>query len=137
MPYNKRLNKEREVVEMTEKKARGKHIGYTAQREQCRLNKYTYIEKINGAGILFCNYPFDTATHKKGLCKASTCTDMREIPSDILAADETPKPMTLVIEDDKVEVPGEVTEGIKPVGDELQTEETHVDKTGMPNPKNE
>ncbi len=105
---------------MTEKKVRGKHIGYGAQREQCRLNKYTYIEKINGTPVLFCNYPFTDPTHKKGLCKASTCTDMREIPADILAADE------------KVEVPGEA----EPV-DETKTEETHVDKTVMPNPKNE
>lgn len=72
---------------MTEKKARSKHIGYNAQREQCRLNKYTYIEKINGVPVLFCNYPFGDPTHKKGLCKAGTCTDMREIPGDVLAAD--------------------------------------------------
>jgi hypothetical protein len=73
---------------MSDKKVRSKHIGYNAQREQCRLNSYTYIEKINGVPVLFCNYPFSQIDHKKGLCKASTCTDMREIPADVVAADK-------------------------------------------------
>lgn len=73
---------------MPEKKIRSKHIGYNAQREQCRINKYTYIEKINGVPYLFCNYPFPQPEHKKGICKAGTCTDMREIPHDVVAADE-------------------------------------------------
>lgn len=99
--------KEREDAMTTDKKVRSKHIGYSAQREQCRLNKYTYIEKINGAAVLFCNYPFDAPGHKKGLCKAGTCTDMREIPADVVAADV------------KVEVPEEV----KPE-DTTKTEDT-------------
>ncbi len=99
---------------MTEKKVRSKHIGYGAQREQCRLNKYTYIEKVNGAPILFCNYPFPEPEHKKGLCKAGTCTDMREIPAGIVAADEsgdnTPKTMTLTVEngEDTTSLPKDV-----------------------------
>ncbi len=90
MPHILRRIKEREELKMTETK-RSKHISYGAQREQCRLNKYTYIEKINGIPVLFCNYPFTNATHKKGLCKASTCTDMREIPADVVAADQSSK----------------------------------------------
>ena len=114
---------------MPEKKVRSKHIGYNAQREQCRLNKYTYIEKVNGAPVLFCNYPFTKPEHKKGICKASTCTDMREIPADIVAADN------------KVEVPGErevstckeVDANTLADSGEGQTE----DATKMPCPKNE
>ncbi len=122
---------------MKDKKTRSKHIGYSAQREQCRLNKFTYIEKINGAPVLFCNYPFEDISHKKGICKAGTCTDMREIPADILAADEgTPKPMTIVVEDDKVEVPGENTTGT--TGEDVDgTTGEGVDGTKMPCPSNE
>lgn len=91
-----------------EKKARSKHVGFSAQREQCRLNKYTYTEKINGLPVLLCNYPFPQPEHKKGVCRANTCTDMREIPDDIVDADNTESslsgvvPMTLVVEDGKV-----------------------------------
>ncbi len=108
---------------MTDKKVRGKHIGYGAQREQCRLNKYTYIEKINGAPVLFCNYPFTEHDHKKGLCKAGTCTDMREIPADVVAAD------------DKVEVPGEKAETskTKPFNEAGQVK----GGTELPSPKTE
>ncbi len=117
---------------MTENKVRGKHIGYGAQREQCRLNKYTYIEKINGAPVLFCNYPFSAPEHKKGLCKAGTCTDMRSIPADVVAADMADvilKPSdpvefrdvdgNVVPADDKVEVPGEAE-----TEDTVKTEDT-------------
>jgi hypothetical protein len=67
-----------------------KHVSFPQQREQCRLNKFTYIEKVGSLKepLLFCNYPFPEPTHKKGICKASLCTDMREIPDDILAADD-------------------------------------------------
>jgi hypothetical protein len=75
---------------MTDKKTvkKKKHVSYPQQREQCRLNKFTYEEKIGTQRYLMCNYPFPQPVHKKGLCKASLCTDMREIPDDILAADD-------------------------------------------------
>ncbi len=102
-------------------KVRSKHIGFSAQREQCRLNKYTYTEKItdisgkNTMSILFCNYPFTDPTHKKGICKASTCTDMREIPADVVAADAADS---------------EVVSGV-------DGEDSTFDNTEMPCPKNE
>ncbi len=103
---------------MTDKKVRSKHIGYNAQREQCRLNKYTYTEKIGGSAnqsavpVLFCNYPFSDPSHKKGLCKASTCTDMREIPDDVVAADAadmTIPPLTDPVNVDRTILTGENT----------------------------
>lgn len=59
--------------------AKSKHVSFPNQREQCRLNKFTYTEKC-GCGIvtLMCNYPFADPKHKKGVCRASTCTDMRK-----------------------------------------------------------
>ncbi len=61
-------------------KTKSKHVSFQAQREQCRLNKYTYIEKCGSckAPVLMCNYPFLDPSHKKGVCRASTCTDMRK-----------------------------------------------------------
>jgi DNA-directed RNA polymerase subunit L len=78
------------------KKVRSKHVGYAAQREFCRNNNHTYTEKLNsltklivcGEAVLMCNYPFPDPYHKKGVCRASTCTDMREIPAEITEADE-------------------------------------------------
>ncbi len=69
-----------------------KYTSFAAQRESCRLNKFAYTEKIEFGGgaklpILFCNYPFLDPSHKKGLCKASTCTDLRQIPSEVVEAD--------------------------------------------------
>ena len=60
-------------------KGKSKYVSFAAQREQCRLNKFTYTERC-GCGIvsLMCNYPFDDPKHKKGMCRASTCTDMRK-----------------------------------------------------------
>jgi hypothetical protein len=59
--------------------SKGKHVSFPAQREQCRLNKFTYTEKCScGIITLMCNYPFDDPKHKKGVCRASTCTDMRK-----------------------------------------------------------
>jgi hypothetical protein len=60
---------------------RPKHVSFAKQREWCRLNKHTYTEKCGNCKtpILMCNYPFINPDHKKGFCKASTCTDMREI----------------------------------------------------------
>jgi hypothetical protein len=73
---------------MAEKKTRAKHVGYAAQREFCRNNKHTYIEKFDGDPILMCMYPFPDPYHKRGVCRANTCTDMREIPQDITVEDE-------------------------------------------------
>ncbi len=59
--------------------AKSKHVSFPAQREQCRLNKFTYTEKCScGMVTLMCNYPFPEPTHKKGICRANTCTDMRK-----------------------------------------------------------
>lgn len=82
---------------MTEKTVSKKRIGFNMQREQCRMNNYTYIEKVSGLRVLFCNYPFDERTHRKGICKASTCTDMREIPEDVLTADSNIEDQTTPI----------------------------------------
>ncbi len=72
---------------MTEKK-RSKHVGFAGQREFCRNNKHTYMEKFDGLQpVLMCNYPFIDPYHKKGVCRANTCTDMREIPEEITEAD--------------------------------------------------
>ncbi len=66
-----------------------KYTSYPAQREVCRLNKgQTYTEVVGGAKLLFCNYPFTNPHHRKGLCKASTCTDLRQIPQEIVDIDE-------------------------------------------------
>lgn len=81
---------------MSEKK-RSKHIGFNAQREQCRLNKYTYTEKVNSIPVLFCNYPFPQPEHKKGICRANTCTDMREIPDDVVDADNSESSLSDVV----------------------------------------
>lgn len=70
------------------KKVRAKHVGFAAQREFCRNNDHTYTEKFSGEAVLFCNYPFPDPYHKKGVCRANTCTDMREIPQEITEADE-------------------------------------------------
>ena len=106
---------------MTDKKVRSKHVGYTAQREQCRLNKYTYTENVGGCVVLFCNYPFNDPYHKKGICRANTCTDMREIPADVVAAD------------DRVEVP----ERKVPTCDELDaTTMSDSGESDMPCPNN-
>lgn len=64
-----------------------KYTSFANQRESCRLDKKTYVEKINGDSILFCNYPFTDPTHKKGLCLARTCTDLRQIPKEVVDAD--------------------------------------------------
>lgn len=73
---------------MEAKKARKKYVGFSAQREQCRLNKYTYTEKCScGMVTLMCNYPFTEPAHKKGVCRANTCTDMRTLPDEIVEAD--------------------------------------------------
>ncbi len=76
---------------MAEKKTnRKKHISYPKQREQCRLNKHTYIEKCDTCGqkFLMCAYPSSDPDFKKGFCKASTCTTIREIPDEVVEADE-------------------------------------------------
>lgn len=60
-------------------KGKSKYVSFAAQREQCRLNKFTYTEKCDcGIVSLMCNYPFDDPKHKKGMCRANTCTDMRK-----------------------------------------------------------
>jgi hypothetical protein len=60
-------------------KGKSKYVSFAAQREQCRLNKYTYTEKCACDIVtLMCNYPFSETTHKKGVCRANTCTDMRK-----------------------------------------------------------
>jgi hypothetical protein len=65
-----------------------KYLSFATQREDCRLDGKTYTEKIHGAKILFCNFPFTDIHHKRGLCKASTCTDLRQIPEEVVRADE-------------------------------------------------
>lgn len=71
------------------KKDRKKHVSFATQREQCRLNKFTYDEKCScGIVTLMCNYPFPQPDHRKGICKASTCTDMRTLPDEIVEADK-------------------------------------------------
>jgi hypothetical protein len=69
------------------KKVRAKHVGFSGQREFCRNNEHTYTEKFSGEQVLMCNYPFPDIFHKKGVCRANTCTDMREIPQEITEAD--------------------------------------------------
>ncbi len=68
-----------------------KYTSFANQRESCRLDKKTYVEKVNGEAVLFCNYPFTDPTHKKGLCLARTCTDLREIPQEVVDADALAK----------------------------------------------
>ncbi len=64
-----------------------KHVSFPNQREQCRLNKFTYTEKCTcGIVTLMCNYPFPDPKHKKGVCRASTCTDMRKTLADDINA---------------------------------------------------
>ena len=82
-----------------QKPIRKKYVSFAAQREQCRLNKYTYTETCDcGKVTLMCNYPFPDPTHRKGCCRANTCTDMRTLPDEIVEADkeqvtnEAPKP---------------------------------------------
>jgi hypothetical protein len=69
---------------------RKKHISYPSQREQCRLNKHTYEDKCGTCGqkYLMCGYPSNDPEFKKGFCKAATCTSIREIPDDIVEADQ-------------------------------------------------
>jgi hypothetical protein len=88
MPAILRRIKEREEAMEKVKKARAKHIGFSGQREFCRNNDHTYTEKFGGEQVLMCNYPFPDIHHKKGVCRANTCTDMREIPQEITDADE-------------------------------------------------
>jgi len=100
---------------MTEKKTRAKHVGYAGQREFCRNNKHTYIEKFNGDPVLMCNYPFSDPYHKKGVCRAATCTDMRQIPKEITDADDALGEVATDKAEETVEVPGEVqTEKLTP-----------------------
>lgn len=75
---------------------KGKHVSFPNQREQCRLNKYTYTEKCAcGILTLMCNYPFEDPKHKKGICRANTCTDMRKtLAGDVDAIEETMAPST-------------------------------------------
>lgn len=72
---------------------KSKHVSFPNQREQCRLNKFTYTEKCTcGTITLMCNYPFEDPKHKKGVCRASTCTDMRKTLADdveAIASEET------------------------------------------------
>ncbi len=109
-------------------KSRNKYVSFPQQREQCRLNKYTYIEKCGSCKtpVLMCNYPFGDPKHKKGVCKASTCTDLRTIPADIIEADETEKEVPTCDELDKTTLadsgPG-------------NTEEGEVEKINKPNPE--
>ena len=85
--------KEREEAMEKQKKVRAKHVGYAGQREFCRNNGHTYTEKFTEQTVLMCNYPFPDIHHKKGVCRANTCTDMREIkavevPQEIIEADK-------------------------------------------------
>lgn len=70
-------------------KQRKKHISFAAQRERCRLNKWTYVEKCPDCDtkILMCGYPSTDHEFKHGFCKASTCTSIREIPDEVTKAD--------------------------------------------------
>ncbi len=66
---------------------KGKYVSFANQREQCRLNKYTYEDKCEcGIITLMCNYPFSDPKHKKGKCRASTCTDMRKTLAEDIKA---------------------------------------------------
>jgi hypothetical protein len=87
MPAILRRIKERENEMEKKKKVRAKHIGFSGQREFCRNNDHTYTEKFGGEQVLMCNYPFPDIHHRKGVCRANTCTDMREIPAEITEAD--------------------------------------------------
>ena len=114
---------------MAEKKnGRSKHVSYPAQREQCRLNKHTYIEKCGTCGQkhLMCNYPFPQPDHKKGFCKAVTCTDMRTIPEEIVEADEEEKG----VEDEgithKVEPGDDLTDELMDEAAGSEAEKTYV-----------
>lgn len=109
------------------KKARVKHVGYAGQREFCRNNKHTYVEKFKGDPVLMCNYPFPDIHHKKGVCRANTCTDMREIPSEISDMDAENELAKEIAEDDLA---------TQNIGVE-RTGADHVDSTIMPSPSNE
>lgn len=102
-----------------------KHVSFPAQREQCRLNKFTYTEKCScGIVTLMCNYPFSDPKHKKGNCRASTCTDMRKTLAEDLNA--------IVEEPVKEEVPaGEAAatdEAVSPSGEAVVGGETEDEK---------
>jgi hypothetical protein len=75
---------------MADQTNRKKHVSYAKQREVCRLAKFTYEEKCStcSQNFLMCNFPFPEPDHKKGFCRASTCTDMREIPDMVVEADK-------------------------------------------------
>jgi hypothetical protein len=111
------------------KKARLKHVGYAAQREFCRNNKHTYIERFVGEPVTMCNYPFPSIHHKKGVCRASTCTDMREIPAEISDAD---------LENELSKVPSCDEVDLNTLADSGEGKiEEHIDSTIMPAPSNE
>jgi hypothetical protein len=122
------------------KKLKPKHIGYSGQREFCRNNKHTYIERFVGEPHLMCNYPFPDIHHKKGVCRASTCTDMREIPAEISDADlenELAKEISASdAEGKKVPTCDEVDQNTLADSGEGQ-EADHVDSTIMPSPSND
>ncbi len=127
---------------MTDRK-RSKHVGFAAQREFCRNNKHTYTEKFKDGvvantlePVLMCNYPFPDPYHKKGVCRANTCTDMREIPEEIVYADEK-----IEVPQEGQNTPGEVVETVPeerkvPTCDELDAN-TLADSGDMPCPSNE
>ncbi len=120
---------------MTDRK-RSKHVGFVAQREFCRNNKHTYMEKFSGDSVLMCNYPFPDPYHKKGVCRANACTDMREIPEEIVYADEK-----IEVPQDGENTPKEVVETVPekrkvPTCDELDAN-TLSDSGDMPCPENE
>lgn len=129
MPHIMRRIKEREEV-MADKKVRTKHVGYAAQREFCRNNKHTYIEKFSGDPVLMCNYPFPDPYHKKGVCRANTCTDMREIPDvdPVAHKGESGDDLTDKVLDDVAAIDADNAET---AGEELQPEESKIE-TIMP-----
>jgi hypothetical protein len=77
-----------------------KYDSFASQREKCRNNGYAYTEKIDLADgykmpVLFCNYPFEDPSHKKGLCVAKTCTDLRKKPAPAPTQDADVPPEVL------------------------------------------
>jgi hypothetical protein len=77
-----------------------KYDSFATQREKCRNNGYAYTEKIDLADgykmpVLFCNYPFEDPSHKKGLCVAKTCTDLRKKPAPAPTQDADVPPEVL------------------------------------------
>jgi hypothetical protein len=76
-----------------------------------------------------CNYPFDLKEHKKGVCRASTCTDMRKTLAEDLSAisslDEVVKDETAKEYGDDVLI--NAKDNISPDGKEKETPLTGVD----------